>query len=387
MRQHLKGIVLDPPYLTTIPARIREAASAVTGAGGFFLLVGGCVRDILLDIEPKDWDCEVFDLEPEKLEEVLVAASLGKVDLVGKAFGVLKLGSDIDIATPRYERKIKAGHRGFEILPDPFMSLEDAALRRDLTINALYIDPLTGILYDPTGSGRVDLTSKSAQPTSERFSEDPLRVLRAAQFISRFGLWSTPDLNRYSKALAPEFNTLSVERLHTEWDKLLGKGKSIAQALQFIDNVNWGKYFWSQRTFNWPSELDTYRDRLGKLDVATSYSLRADRITGRKSDIQFLHTLRTETELCMSDCTEFEAQFRLSSRRVDNISLAKALGVRGNQRQKAKGFEIAHTDGIWRSYHQPKVTGSDLIARGVKPGPEFKHILKEEYRKQMEAMA
>ena len=383
MQTECKGIALDPPYLDSIPAQIREAASAVKSAGGFLLLVGGCVRDILLGSTPKDWDCEVFGLEPMKLIVVLEEAAIGRVDLVGKSFGVIKLGSYIDIAIPRYENKTAEGHRGFEIILDPHMSLEAAAARRDLTINAIYLDPISGLLFDPV-DGHADLIKRCANPTSEHFSEDPLRVLRAAQFISRFGLKPTPTLKKYSKALSDEFHSLSVERLHAEWDKLLGKGKDIAVALQFIDSVNWGKYFWKHRYFCLDNELDTYRDKLAKLDACTSHTLEIKHITGRVSDIKFLNAIRKEIKLCTNYSEPFEVQFRLSSRNVDNISLAKAIGAAGYNLLEAKALEIAHVDGIWRSYHVPKTTGKSLIDQKIRPGPQFKAILESEYKKQME---
>ena len=167
---------------------VKEVARLVKKAGGRALLVGGCVRDSLLgaDTEIKDYDLEVYGLESEKLESVLSARF--KLDLVGRSFGVIKLHHyDIDIALPRRETKLGAGHRAFGIDSDPFMPIEDAAARRDFTINAIYRDPLTDEIVDPYG-GRRDLEERILRHVSPHFAEDPLRVLRGMQFVARFCL-------------------------------------------------------------------------------------------------------------------------------------------------------------------------------------------------------
>ena len=142
-----------PPIITTLSESIRDA-------GGRALLVGGCVRDMLLDREPTDFDIEVYGLAPEKLTEV--AKVLGEVIEAGKAFGILKLrvgDLEIDLGIPRSDSKVADGHRGFDIRVDPLMSPADAVRRRDFTINTIMMDPLTDEIIDPTG-GVVDLEKR-----------------------------------------------------------------------------------------------------------------------------------------------------------------------------------------------------------------------------------
>ena len=105
------------------------------------MLVGGSVRDELLKREVKDWDLEIFGVEPELLKEIL--EELGSVNAVGEAFTVYKLDNEIDVALPRKERKSGKGHKGFEVTGDPDMSLKEAASRRDFTVNAISKDILT----------------------------------------------------------------------------------------------------------------------------------------------------------------------------------------------------------------------------------------------------
>ncbi len=136
--------------------------------------------------EVKDWDVEVYGVEPARLRELL--GRMGRVNVVGEAFTVYKLGQDLDVSLPRRERKTGRGHRAFYIEGDPAMSFEEAARRRDFTVNAILEDPLTGDIIDPY-HGREDLERKLLRAVSpDTFVEDSLRVLRAAQFAARFEL-------------------------------------------------------------------------------------------------------------------------------------------------------------------------------------------------------
>src|SRR5215210_522098 len=140
-----------------VPEKILSLARAVREAGGRALLVGGCVRDRLRGRVVKDWDVEVYGVEPAHLRELL--ERFGRVNVVGEAFTVYKLGHDLDVSLPRRERKTGRGHRAFYIEGDPAMSYADAARRRDFTVNAVLEDPLDGDLIDPFG-GREDMAAK-----------------------------------------------------------------------------------------------------------------------------------------------------------------------------------------------------------------------------------
>ena len=152
-------------------------------------LVGGCVRDSLLGIVHKDFDLEVYGVGYETLARELSVH--GRVDLVGKSFGVIKFsspdGGQWDFSLPRRDSKMSAGHKGFQVEFDPDIHPRDAASRRDFTINALMFDPRTGEYLDFFG-GRHDLEKRVLRHTSPAFVEDPLRVLRGMQFAARFNL-------------------------------------------------------------------------------------------------------------------------------------------------------------------------------------------------------
>ncbi len=211
---------------------VQELAAWVKSEGGRALLVGGCVRDSLLGRERKDFDVEVFGLEASRLEAGL-RARFAVLD-VGKSFGVLKLkGLPIDVALPRRETKIARGHRGFAIDADPQLSLQEAALRRDLTLNALYEDPLTGEVLDPLG-GKADLAARTLRHCSDRFSEDPLRLLRVMQFAARFDFDVADETLALCRAL--DLAELPRERVEDEWRKLLLQGVVPSRGLKFLRN-------------------------------------------------------------------------------------------------------------------------------------------------------
>jgi tRNA nucleotidyltransferase (CCA-adding enzyme) len=217
-----------------VPEKILRLARAVKDAGGRALLVGGCVRDRLLGRGVKDWDVEVYGVEPPRLRELL--GRFGRVNVVGEAFTVYKLGQDLDVSLPRRERKTGRGHRGFYIEGDPSMSFEEAARRRDFTVNALLEDPLAGDIIDPFG-GRADMEAKLLRAVSpETFVEDSLRVLRAAQFAARFGFSVEEATAELSRSI--DLGDLPAERVWGELEKILLAAAEPSVGLRWLDRLN-----------------------------------------------------------------------------------------------------------------------------------------------------
>ena len=214
VKRHWPGSKICMSYL---PNEITKLAETIRSRGGRAMLVGGCVRDELMGIEPKDWDLEVYGLEPENLREIL--ESYGEVKVVGEAFSVYKLGEHLDVSIPRRERKIGKGHRGFAIEGDPSMSFEEACGRRDFTINAILKDPLNSDVVD-SFNGRGDIQKKLLRMVSkDTFAEDSLRVLRAAQFAARFEFDIEPQTVELCRTI--DVTDLPKERIWGEIEKLL----------------------------------------------------------------------------------------------------------------------------------------------------------------------
>lgn len=205
------------------------------------LAVGGFVRDKILGVDSKDLDLEVFGLTPDQIVESLEGLDL-KVDQVGKSFGVIKVG-DLDISVPRRERKTGDGHKGFDVVCDPFMSIEQAALRRDFTINAISMDLETGEIIDPLDGEHHLVKDKVLIHTSDAFSEDPLRVLRAVQFAGRFGLTLAPDTAELCRSIKGSFAELPQERIWGELEKLFTKGVDFILALRVLKETEWIEHF------------------------------------------------------------------------------------------------------------------------------------------------
>jgi tRNA nucleotidyltransferase (CCA-adding enzyme) len=221
-----------------LPPLALRIAEAVRHAGGRALVVGGWVRDELAGREPKDLDLEVFGVESPRLRALL--EPLGRVDTVGESFAVHKV-EGIDVSLPRRESKTGRGHKGFAVEGDPALSIEEAARRRDFTINAISRDPLTGELVDPF-NGRQDLADRRLRVVDPRtFTDDSLRVLRALQFVARFDLAVDDETRRLLRSIP--LDDLPSERVWGEVEKLLlladkpSLGLQLALEIDVVDRL------------------------------------------------------------------------------------------------------------------------------------------------------
>ncbi len=194
----------------------KKIAYSVHQAGGKTYFVGGYVRDFLLGQENKDIDIEVHGISVESLEKVL--DSLGERISMGASFGIMGLRHyDLDIAMPRSEIATGRGHKDFAVFVDPYIGEEKAAGRRDFTMNALMQDVLSGEILDFFG-GREDLFRRRVRHVNDHsFIEDPLRVLRAAQFAARFGFSIADETIKLSSSM--DLSALPGERILLELKK------------------------------------------------------------------------------------------------------------------------------------------------------------------------
>jgi tRNA nucleotidyltransferase (CCA-adding enzyme) len=203
-----------------LPDCLLKISKALALVGGKAILVGGCVRDAYLGIPAVDFDIEVFGLTSyDTLLDVL--RSFGDVILVGDVFSVAKLrldGVDYDFSFPRRERKTGDKHRDFDIEADGMMSFEEAASRRDFTMNAMGYVIETGEFLDPF-DGRGDLGKKVLRHVGPRFVEDALRVFRAVQLAARFELDIAPETIALCREIS--LDHVSDDRKWMEARKLL----------------------------------------------------------------------------------------------------------------------------------------------------------------------
>ena len=198
----------------------RRVAEAVDAAGGRTFYVGGFVRDRLLHQPNTDIDIEVHGIQPAELEEIL--NSLGGCTTKGASFGVYGIaGCTLDIAMPRREEATGRGHRDFQVYVDPHLGTEKACRRRDFTMNAMMEDVMTGEIVDHFG-GWHDLQDGVLRHVDPKtFGEDPLRVLRAAQFAARFDLKIDPETVEICRNM--DLTALAPERVMGELEKALLK--------------------------------------------------------------------------------------------------------------------------------------------------------------------
>ena len=330
-----------PPHidLSDIPEPILSLAREVRARGGAAYLVGGYVRDRLLGSASKDIDVEVFGIPPQELEAIL--STLGEVIPVGRAFGVLRVkGLDVDFSVPRRDSQIGKGHRGIRADADPSMSPAAAVRRRDLTINALLLDPLTRELLDPSG-GLEDLQARRLRAVDRHtFAEDPLRPMRVAQLAARLEYDVDPELLALSRGV--DLEELPAERLWEEWVKMLLRGRRPSLGLSFLQAASLlgttpqlANLVGVPQDPEWHPEGDVWDHTLLTVDAAAGL-----RTGQREDDLQLMFAALCH-DLGKADTTEFR-DGRWHSYRHDvagmelTRGLLERLGAPGRLRQSVE---------------------------------------------------
>ncbi|MEO1938479.1 MAG: CCA tRNA nucleotidyltransferase, partial [Sulfurimonas sp.] len=206
------------------------------------LIIGGYVRDYFLDIASKDIDIELYN-SSSLTQLIKILEQFGSVNCVGKSFAVLKLhykGYDLDFSLPRKDNKVAKGHKGFVITVDNALSFEEASKRRDFTINAMGYDVIEKKLLDPH-KGLEDLQKKCLRAVDlQSFSQDPLRLLRAVGFASRFEFHIEKKLFLLMQSMVKEerLKELPKERVFEEIKKIFLKSKKPSIAFYLLNKLS-----------------------------------------------------------------------------------------------------------------------------------------------------
>jgi tRNA nucleotidyltransferase (CCA-adding enzyme) len=431
---------------STTRSALDTICSSVRAAGGNARLVGGCVRDAVLDLPSADLDIEVYGIEADALVELL--SSHFRLDLVGESFGVIRLRNlPIDVSLPRRESKRGRGHRGFKIDSDPQMDPRDAASRRDFTINAIALDPESGRVFDPF-DGVADLKNRVLRHTTDKFAEDPLRVLRGMQFAARFELQPTPETIELCRQIEPE--GLAPERIFGEWKKLILSGTRPSLGLAFLRDCGWIRHFpelealiGCEQNPRWHPEGDVWIHTLHCMDVfaserigieredlivgfgvlchdlgkpATTIREEDGRITARNHEVigvdstrRFLGRFTCEEKLIeevvplvachLAPIRLFgsdvgDAAIRRLARRVgriDRLVRVSCADQRGRPPLVVDSFEAggwllerARELSVDDQPPKPLLMGRHLIELGLEPGPDFGRVLEECFARQIE---
>ncbi len=365
------------------------------------IIVGGYVRDWLLYKKSKDIDIELYGVSSlDKVEEIL--KEFGDINSVGKSFGVCKLkfaGYELDFSLPRKDNKTKSGHRGFDVEVYSHIDFKTAASRRDFTINSIGYDVIEKKIVDPFG-GREDLKNGVLRAVNlESFGEDPLRVLRAAQFCARFNLHIEHNLylickDMVSKNLLAE---LPKERIFEEIKKLLLKSQKPSIGLKLLEEFGFDtltKNMFISDTL--AKKLTTNEQTNLVLMLATlCYNF-------KQNDIElFLSKLTNEKELFHRVVSLVETHKKLDNLNDDYTlyKLATLINIRellifsssiystdDNSKMVKKCEDIykkAEELGIIDKKLPPLLLGRDILKLGLHPSPKFSQILDDAYEAQM----
>ena len=393
---------MAPPSLRPPPPVLR-LAQRVAASGGRALLVGGSVRDHLMGRSIEDWDIEVFGISESTLHSLL--RPLGPVNAVGRAFAVFKVSTaagEIDVSLPRRDSKVGPGHRGIQVEGDPDMTVEEAARRRDLTINAILVDLLSGEILDPWG-GLRDLEAGVLRPVDpETFLEDPLRALRVVQFSARLGFTPTDPL--LSLCRRARLDELPAERIRGEWRKLLLQGLAPSRGLAVARQTRILERLFPEAAATDAPAVDHALDRLAARPplptegrwlavLLATWLHRGDAETAEATlDRLLLHTWHgyptrravvAAVTAWQEDPAEDRALRHLSTRVELTVALLVRWAVTGEVSALAR-LERARALGIAHESPTPLLRGRDLIALGVAPGPEMGALLKQVYRAQLD---
>ena len=398
-----RGQLVDGEHSPEHRAAIR-VIEGLRAKGYVAFLAGGCVRDLLLGVEPKDFDVAT-DAKPEEIK-----AYFRKTASVGAAFGVMLVrdfGCTIEVATFRSDGVYSDARR-----PDSveFSSPEEDAQRRDFTINALFMDP-----FAEDESGRIidlvnglpdvhDRVLRAVGNPADRLREDHLRALRGVRFAAKYNLTIEPQTHDAIREDAKSLSGVSIERIGEECRKMLLHSSRV-RACTLIDELGLDDAIFGDAHAFDPSvmaELSLqisdmpYPLALAALAIGRGYTIGDDpaKITGHyRKALDLSNTDRDAMRAILEILCGFDQQWgtlgeagrkRLASRQwaCGALSVYRAM-------QPAAGEQVAHdietlAERFGGLCPEPLVTGGDLIEHGYTPGPAFKALLDEVYDEQLE---
>jgi tRNA nucleotidyltransferase (CCA-adding enzyme) len=369
---------------------LRPIAEAISARGGRAIAVGGFVRDFLLGRPAKDLDVEVFGLTAADLEAAL--RGFGEVHAFGRSFPVMRVaGRQIDFSVA------------------PRSDFAEAARRRDLTIDAIGLDPLSGEILDPLG-GRADLAARVLRAADPRtFGSDPLRGLRVMQVAARFAMEPDPELVALCRAL--DLAGLPGERLLVEFDKLLLRADQPSRGLEVLRRTGLARFFpeladpegreasHTERALDAAARLRTgSREAPSPDDRALMYAMLLHNSRAELAR-NFLERLRAPKALVAQVLALIEharmpealaraadpPAYRRLLRQLDAAGVSPQLlerAARAAAEARGRSFpeggrflaEVARLALLEGGPHDA-VFGRHLLARGLAPGPEFARIL------------
>ena len=394
--------------LFDFPNDLQEIFDYLNKNGAKPIVVGGYVRDRLFGLKKtKDIDIEVYNISSyEKLTALL--EPFGKVNVVGKSFGVckLKLKSGVyDFSLPRTETKTAQGHKGFRVHTNASLSFKEGAKRRDFSINAIGYNPATKQLLDPYG-GLKDIQTKTLRYIDKKtFQEDPLRVLRGAVFYARFDLHVEKELFGVCSVMVRNkaLEELVKERVYQELLKLFTQAKRPSKALRLLKKFGNVPFF----TPLFCLEANSFEHTLSAIDnlaknkvtqLALYFSALALHVNDKEEFVRgftcekkllkkvqnILSCYQDAKEIAFGECSDYEVGKLATKCNIEEVcTFLEALFLTQKSsfsrlRKKAKKL------GVLTKAQTPLITGKELIKAGLTPSKEFKEILERLYELQLQ---
>lgn len=350
---------------------VDKIATLVNEKGGTAYYVGGFVRDLIRGYDNVDLDIEVHGIDNNTLLDIL--SCIGEPLTYGKSFGIYSLKNhNIDIAMPRIEHNTGYGHKDFEVYVDPYIDLVSAIKRRDFTINAIYKNILTQEIIDPF-NGIKDIENKIIRHIdSNSFSEDPLRVLRACQFASRFNYEIDPYTIDLCKNI--DIKTLSKQRVFEELKKALLNSEKPSIFFNYLKTMNQLDYWFNNINTKYIDEAIKYIDKVNNplnylltvLTIDSSYDLTT--LTDTKEIIDYSKSIINNINTNFTnDVDTYKLFYNLKD--INDYIYVRILIDSSNIYLLDK-YEAYKT-----IINKPYITGQDLIAMGHAPGEYFNDVL------------
>ncbi len=415
--------VPEPVMPNSKPPSFRSDAIAVLqrlrDAGHEAYFAGGCVRDELMGLEPKD-----FDVATSAAPKV-VRALFPKTQAVGQAFGVILVRhhrSTIEVATFRTEFDYQDGRRPSRV---KFATAQEDAQRRDFTINGLFLDPVAGRVIDFVG-GQEDIKARRLRAIGipeDRFAEDHLRLLRAVRFAARFALEIDPATAQAIRAHAPLLKRISPERIADELRNML-TGTSRLTAWQLLwdfalidticrflppaeaaeydrrrcpfaqlpadDQISFGLALaaggLSYRAHTKPVTADVAH-LLDHTEITHSERAFRQALKISNSELDVMHGALSGAAMMLREELRPARYKRLAARATaaDSRRLLEAIAKTGQHQQRIATV-LAELDKLHGTVvaPEPLINGDDLQELGLEPGPAFRRILDAVYDAQLE---
>jgi poly(A) polymerase len=368
------------------PDSATEIVKQLRSHGHEAYFVGGCVRDMVMKMEPADYDIATSAL-PEQIMKIFP-----RTEAIGAQFGVvlvIQRGHPFEVATFRSDQAYVDGRRPTGVV---FTDAKQDVLRRDFTINGLLYDPITQVVTDYV-NGRADIDAKIVRAIGDphaRFEEDKLRILRAIRFGARLGYTIEPATWDAVKAMARKIHQVSSERIREELTRVLTEGQAVRgmQMLhesglraEILPELEWNEHIESSLQFV---------SRGAAADFAFGVLLHHTPVRDVERIVERLKFSRAEmhhiaalvenlprfSEVQQMSVSRLKRFFR-TDRFEDHMELARIHALAAKQEPVNYAYVVRHrmlwSDAeIWPAL---LVTGNDLIGMGFAPGPRFKEIL------------